>query len=72
VGRYQTFLNSAWWVSNFACFCCWVTVHSTSFITNSSNTFVISYHWIILQYCAMGLGLVGLDFRGLLPPIFEK
>lgn len=24
------------------------------------------------MYCAMGLGLVGLDFRGLLPPIFEK
>lgn len=24
-----------------------------------------------LQYCAMGLGLVGLDFRGLLPPLFE-
>lgn len=24
-----------------------------------------------LQYCAMGLGLVGVDFRGLLPPIFE-
>ncbi|XP_008808200.2 conserved oligomeric Golgi complex subunit 8 [Phoenix dactylifera] len=23
------------------------------------------------MYCAMGLGLVGLDFRGLLPPIFE-
>ena len=26
----------------------------------------------MLQYCAMGLGLVGLDFHGLLPPIFEK
>ncbi|PAN21238.1 hypothetical protein PAHAL_3G451900 [Panicum hallii] len=24
------------------------------------------------MYCAMGLGLVGLDFRGLLPPIFEN
>ncbi|KAI3831970.1 hypothetical protein MKX03_006344 [Papaver bracteatum] len=24
-----------------------------------------------LQYCAMGLGWVGLDFRGLLPPLFE-
>ncbi|KAJ6814715.1 conserved oligomeric Golgi complex subunit 8 [Iris pallida] len=23
------------------------------------------------MYCAMGLGLVGLDFRGLLPPLFE-
>jgi conserved oligomeric Golgi complex subunit 8 len=25
-----------------------------------------------LQYCAIGLGLVGLDFRALLPPIFER
>lgn len=25
-----------------------------------------------LQYCAMGLGLVGVDFRGLLPPLFEE
>ncbi|XP_070043026.1 conserved oligomeric Golgi complex subunit 8 isoform X2 [Nicotiana tomentosiformis] len=25
-----------------------------------------------LQYCAMGLGWVGLDFRGLLPPLFEE
>ncbi|XP_072972886.1 conserved oligomeric Golgi complex subunit 8 [Typha angustifolia] len=24
------------------------------------------------MYCAMGLGLVGLDFRGLLPPLFEN
>jgi hypothetical protein len=24
------------------------------------------------MYCAMGLGFVGLDFRGLLPPIFEN
>ena len=25
-----------------------------------------------IQYCAMGLGWVGLDFRGLLPPLFEE
>lgn len=24
------------------------------------------------QYCAMGLGWVGLDFRGLLPSLFEE
>ncbi|KAK8940498.1 hypothetical protein KSP39_PZI010582 [Platanthera zijinensis] len=24
------------------------------------------------MYCAMGLGLVGVDFRGLLPPLFEE
>lgn len=27
---------------------------------------------ISFQYCAMGLGWVGLDFRGLLPSLFEE
>ncbi|VAI28663.1 unnamed protein product [Triticum turgidum subsp. durum] len=30
------------------------------------------FSWAMHQYCAMGLGLVGLDFRCLLPPIFEN
>ncbi|KAK6161989.1 hypothetical protein DH2020_001830 [Rehmannia glutinosa] len=32
----------------------------------------ITMHLKTLKYCAMGLGWVGLDFRGLLPPLFEE
>nr|XP_043626333.1 conserved oligomeric Golgi complex subunit 8 isoform X2 [Erigeron canadensis] len=30
------------------------------------------FSWSMHQYCATGLGWVGLDFRGLLPPLFEE
>lgn len=33
------------------------------------NGTVLCFCW---QYCAMGLGWVGLDFRGLLPSLFEE
>ncbi|KAG5079098.1 hypothetical protein JHK86_003163 [Glycine max] len=40
-------------------------------LSNILDQCMVSFYHLIL-YCAMGLGWVGLDFRGLLPSLFEE
>lgn len=43
-----------------------------SYVAGRSYIDIFLFYDYFCQYCAMGLGWVGLDFRGLLPPLFEE